>query len=71
MWRRRRWIFCLGSPRIGLYSHEFKRFPGEKGYLEMLEEYKKDLEGELTAVKHEIREMQERLKQRCADQTPS
>ncbi len=71
MWRRRPWRFYLGFPPIGLYSHGFRPFPTESDYLEMLEEYRKDLEQELTDVGKEIDEIRERIKQRSIHQPPS
>lgn len=71
MWRRRPWRFYFGFPPIGFYSRGFRPFPGENEYLEMLEEYKQDLEEELTAVGQEIEETKERLKQRDTQQPPS
>lgn len=71
MWRRRPWRFYFGFPPIGSYSHGFRPFPGEKEYLEMLDEYKKDLEEELTAVEKEIEETKERVKQRRAKRPPT
>jgi len=71
MWRRKPWRFYFGFPPIGFYSQGFKPFPGEKEYLEMLEEYKKDLEEELMAVEQEVRETRERLSQRGEKQPPS
>ena len=71
MWRRRPWRFYFGFPPIGFYSQGFRPFPGENEDLEMLEEYKKDLEEELTAVEQAILETIERLKQRGEKQPPS
>ncbi len=70
MWRRRPWRFYLGFPPIDLYSHGFRPFPTESGYLEMLEEYKADLEQELVDVGKEIEEIRERINQR-GTQRPS
>jgi len=56
MWRRRPWRFYFGFPPIDFYFRGFRPFPGKKEYLEMLEEYKKDLEKELRGVEKEIEE---------------
>jgi len=54
MWRRRPWRFYFGFPPIDFYFRGFRPFPGKKGYLEMRDEYKKDLEKELREVEKEI-----------------
>ncbi len=54
MWRRRPWRFYFGFPPIDFYFRGFRPFPGKKEYLEMFEEYKKDLEKELREVEKEI-----------------
>ena len=54
MWRRRPWRFYFGFPPIDFYFRGFRPFPGKKEYLEMLEEYKKDLDKELREVEKEI-----------------
>jgi hypothetical protein len=61
MWRRRPWRFYFGFPPIDLYFRGFRPFPDKKDYLEMLEEYKKDLEQELTEVQKEIEETRKSL----------
>ncbi|GEM_PF-1601801 len=71
MWRRRPWRFYLGFPPIGMYSHGFRPFPSESEYLEMLEEYRADLEQELIDVGKEIEEIRGRIKQRGKPEPPS
>jgi len=71
MWRRRPWRFYLGFPPIGMYSHGFRPFPTESDYLEMLEEYRADLEQELIDVGKEIEEVRELIKRRGAQKPPS
>ncbi len=61
MWRKRDWRFYFGFPPFGFYFHGLKPFPSRKEYLEMLEEYKSDLEEELKAVEKEIEETRKSL----------
>jgi hypothetical protein len=56
MWRRKAWRFYFGFPPIDFYFHGLKPFPSRKEYLDMLEEYKKDLEEGLREVEREIEE---------------
>lgn len=59
MRRRKAWRFYFGFPPIDFYFHGWKPFPSRKEYLDMLEEYKKDLEEELLEVAREIEETKE------------
>jgi hypothetical protein len=61
MWSRRSRRFYFGLPPFGFYFQGFKPFPDRKEYLEMLEEYKRDLEGELKEVEREIEETKQSL----------
>jgi len=56
MWRRRSWRFYFDFPPFGFYFHGLKPFPSREEYLDMLQEYKKDLEEELRGVEKEIEE---------------
>ena len=57
MWRRRSWRFYFGFPPFGFYFHGLKPSPSKEEYLDMLQEYKKDLEEELKGVEGEIEEV--------------
>jgi hypothetical protein len=61
MWSRRSRRFYFGLPPFGFYFQGFHPFPDKKEYLEMLEEYKKDLEEELKEVTKEIEHTREGL----------
>jgi hypothetical protein len=61
MWHKRDWRFYFGFPPFGFYFHGFKPFPSGKEYLDMLEQYKKDLEEELKEVAKEIEETKKSL----------
>ena len=61
MWSRRSRRFYFGFPPIDFYFHGLKPFPSKEVYLDMLEEYKKDLEEELSEVEREIEETKKSL----------
>jgi hypothetical protein len=61
MWRRRSWRFYFGFPPFGFYFPGLQPLPSKKEYLDMLEEYKKDLQDELKQVERRIEETRESL----------
>jgi len=54
MWRRRSWRFYLGLPPFSFYFQGPRQSPSKQEYLDMLEEYKGDLEKEIKEVEQEI-----------------
>ena len=54
MWRRRSWRFYFGLPTFGFYFHGPTQSPSKQEYLDLLEEYKGDLEKEIKEVEQEI-----------------
>jgi len=63
MWRRKSWRFYLGFPPLGFYFHGLRPFPSRKEYLDMLEEYEKDLQEELKEVEKVIKKTRESLQE--------
>ena len=63
MWRRKSWRFYLGFPPFGFYFHGLRPFPSRKEYLDMLEEYEKDLQEELKEVEKAIKKTRDSLQQ--------
>lgn len=61
MWSRRSRRFYFGLPPFGFYFQGFKPFPDKKEYLNMLEDYKKDLEAELEEVTKELDEIKKSI----------
>ena len=57
MWRRKSWRFYFGLPPYGFYFHGFKPFPSKEEYLDLLEEYRKELHQELEEVENELAEI--------------
>ena len=54
MWSRKSWRFYFGLPPFGFYFHGSRQAPSKQEYLDMLEEYKGDLEKEIKEVEQEI-----------------
>ena len=57
MWHRKSWRFYFGIPPFGSYFHGFRLSPSKEEYLDMLQEYKKELENEVRDVEREIEEV--------------
>jgi hypothetical protein len=55
--RRRFFRFGFGMPRFGFFYYFGPGFPRRREYLEMLEDYRQELEAELREVEREIAEL--------------